>query len=102
MQLVQNATGFNDARIDDIVECLESVAANRDKLGMAKERQMLRKVSLGNTQRLNQFFDLHFLLAQKVQDFQPLGIRQDFIGFGIALVGGARQRLLYLLCFHSF
>ena len=51
---MENPAGFDDARVDDIVVGVESVAPYRHQLGVAKQRQVLGDVCFGDAKLLYQ------------------------------------------------
>lgn len=89
---MEDPAGFDDARVDNVVVSVEPVAPDGHQARVAQERQMLGDVRFRDAELADKSFHRHFLLAQKIQNFQTLGISENFIGYRVSLIGRSGKR----------
>lgn len=95
-KFVQRFARFTDFRRCQFVANLRSLTLKGDDSGLLQNAHILRQICFGQSRARHQFSrELSSLSCEKMNNFQPFGVRQCFTDFGL------RGEYSFIIIFHT-
>lgn len=77
--------GLDDFGIGNPIVNIQAFSTSHDDPLLAQNREVLGHISFGNSQLIDDLADSEFVIPQRFNDLQPLGMRKDLADFGVVL-----------------
>jgi hypothetical protein len=85
-EVVEYLARLHDPRVDYPIEDIEPCPSRLHEPVMAKEREVLREVRLGELRDLEHLFDGKLPFLEEIEDLEPLGIGQYLVDMGVPMI----------------